>query len=152
MKTAILSMLIVFMLSLVATAETVKVTTRENAVRGECRFFAPVKLKVSLGDELTVKGRKGDWIQVGTKGINGCIHKSAVESRNFAASGRKTGGDGASSDEVSLAGKGFNPQVEASYRKSGKNLNYAAVDEIAKFTTSEKSLETFVQQGGLKQP
>jgi hypothetical protein len=152
MKTIVLSMLIVFMLSLVAAAETVQVTTRDNAVREDCRFFAPVKLKVSLGEELSVKGRKGDWIQVTAKGVSGCIHKSAVESRSFAASGRKGAAGGMSSDEVSLAGKGFNPQVEASYRKSGKNLNYAAVDEIMKFTASEKSLETFVQQGGLKQP
>lgn len=152
MKTVVLSILIVFMLCLGAAAETVQVTTRDNAVRGECRFFAPVKLKVSLGDELTVKGHKGDWLQVSAKGVNGCIHKSAVESRTFTASGRKGAGSGTSADEVSLAGKGFNPQVEAGYRKSGKNLNYAAVDEISKFAVSEKSLETFVQQGGLKQP
>ena len=114
--------------------------------------IAPVKLKVSLGDQLTVKGRKGDWYLVSAKGVNGCIHKSAVEARNFASSGRKASTGGASADEVSLAGKGFNPQVEAGYRKSDKNLNYAAVDEIVKFTVSEKSLESFVLQGGLILP
>jgi hypothetical protein len=145
-------MLIVFLLCLGASAETVKVTTRENAVRGECRFFAPVKLKVSLGDVLTVTGRKGDWILVTAKGTKGCIHKSAVESRSFASAGKGAATGGASADEVSLAGKGFNPQVEAGYRKSGKNLNYGAVDEISRYAVSEKSLETFVQQGGLKQP
>ena len=135
-----------------AAAQTVKVTTRENAVRGDCRFFAPVKLKVSLGDTLAVKGRKGDWYLVSAKGVNGCIHKSAVESRTFSASGRGASSGGTSVDEVSLAGKGFNPQVEAGYRKSGKNLNYTAVDEIVKLTVGEKSLETFVLQGGLIQP
>jgi len=152
MKTVIVAMLIVFMLSLTAAAETVRVTTKDNAVRSDCRFFAPVKLKVSLGDQLTVKGRKGDWFLVSAKGVNGCIHKSAVESRTFSASGRGGKGGGTSADEVSLAGKGFNPQVEAGYRKSGKNLNYAAVDEIIRYTVSEKSLEAFVLQGGLKQP
>jgi hypothetical protein len=152
MKTIVLSMLVVFMMSLSAMAETVKVTTRDNAVRSDCRFFAPVKLKVVLGDALTVSGYKGDWIQVSAKGVKGCIHKSAVESRSFAAAGKGAAAGGTSADEVSLAGKGFNPQVEAGYRKSGKNLNYAAVDEISKYSVSEKSLETFVQQGGLKQP
>ncbi len=135
-----------------AAAETIRVTTRENAVRGDCRFFAPVKLKVALGDLLTVKGRKGDWYLVSARGVNGCIHKSAVESRRFASSGRGAATGGSSADEVSLAGKGFNPQVEAGYRKSGKNLNYAAVDEIVRITVDEKSLETFVLQGGLVQP
>src|SRR5512133_540516 len=152
MKTYIFIIALVSMTCMSAAAETVKVTTRENAVRSECRFFAPVKLKVSLGDTLTVKGRKGDWFLVSAKGVNGCIHKSAVVSRSFAASGRGAAGGGASADEVSLAGKGFNPQVEAGYRKSGKDLNYAAVDEIVKFTVSEKSLESFVLQGGLIQP
>ena len=152
MKTIITLITLLGMTNLSVAAETVQVTTRENAVRGECRFFAPVKLKVSLGDRLTVKGRKGDWYLVSAKGINGCIHKSAVEERSFAASGRGGSGGGAAADEVSLAGKGFNPQVEAGYRKSAKGLNYAAVDEIVKFTVSEKSLETFVLQGGLLQP
>jgi len=133
-------------------AETLQVTTRENAVRSDCRFFAPVRLKVSLGDRLTVKGRKGDWYLVSAKGVNGCIHKSAVEARNFAAAGRGAASGGTSADEVSLAGKGFNPQVEAGYRKSNKNLNYAAVDEIVRFKVSEKNLELFVLQGGLTQP
>jgi hypothetical protein len=152
MKTTILVILLCSLFCLTAAAETLKVTTRENAVRGDCRFFAPVRLKVSLGDQLTVKGRKGDWYLVSAKGVNGCIHKSAVESRSFAASGRRASTGGASADEVSLAGKGFNPQVEAGYRKSGKDLNYAAVDEISRISVSEKSLETFVLQGGLVQP
>ena len=151
MKTIVLSILAVFSFCLPVAAETIQVTTKENAVRSDCRFFAPVKLKVSLGDLLTVKGRKGDWYQVSAKGVNGCIHKSAVENRTFSASGRK-GAGGASADEVSLAGKGFNPQVEAGYRKSSKNLNYQAVDEIIKYSVSDKSLEAFVLQGGLKQP
>ena len=152
MKTTIIVILLVSLSCLTAAAETVQVTTRENAVRGDCRFFAPVKLKVSLGDQLTVKGRKGDWYLVSAKGVNGCIHKSAVESRSFASSGRRAATGGASADEVSLAGKGFNPQVEAGYRKSGKGLNYAAVDEIARTSVSETSLESFVLQGGLIQP
>ena len=152
MKTAIIAILLCSLCCLTAAAETIQVTTRENAVRSDCRFFAPVKLKVSLGDQLTVKGRKGDWYLVSARGVSGCIHKSAVESRNFASSGRKASTGGASVDEVSLAGKGFNPQVEAGYRKADKNLNYAAVDEIVKYTVSENSLETFVLQGGLILP
>lgn len=152
MKTFIIFIALFSVTCLPAAAETVKVTTRENAVRGDCRFFAPVKLKVSLGDRLTVSGRKGDWYLVSAKGISGCIHKSAVESRSFSAAGRGASAGGTSADEVSLAGKGFNPQVEAGYRKSGKGLNYSAVDEIIRFSVSEKDLEAFVYQGGLVQP
>lgn len=152
MKTTILVILLSSLFCLTAAAETVQVTTRENAVRKECRFFAPVKLKVTLGDRLTVKGRKGDWYLVSARGVNGCIHKSAVESRSFASAGRGAASGGTSADEVSLAGKGFNPQVEAGYRKSNKELNYAAVDEIVRIQPNENALESFVSQGGLIQP
>lgn len=152
MRTIIIAILLCSLSCLTAAAETIQVTTRENAVRSECRFFAPVKLKVVLGDRLTVRGRKGDWYLVSAKGVNGCIHKSAVESRSFAAAGKGARSGGTSADEVSLAGKGFNPQVEAGYRKSGKGLNYAAVDEISRIAVDEKSLESFVVQGGLIQP
>jgi hypothetical protein len=152
MRTDFIIILLCSLFCQTASAETIRVTTRENAVRGECRFFAPVKLKVSLGDLLTVKGRKGDWYLVSAKGVNGCIHKSAVESRSFAKAGRGAASGGTSADEVSLAGKGFNPQVEAGYRKSNKNLNYAAVDEIVRIQVNEKVLESFVLQGGLIQP
>jgi hypothetical protein len=152
MKTTLITIMLCSLFCLPAAAESVQVTTRENAVRSECRFFAPVKLKVALGDQLTVKGRQGDWYLVSTKGVNGCIHKSAVESSSFSAAGRGAAAGGTSADEVSLAGKGFNSQVEAGYRTSNKNLNYAAVDEITKFRISEKSLELFVVRGGLIQP
>jgi hypothetical protein len=152
MKTTVIVILLCSLSCLDASAETLRVTTRENAVRSDCRFFAPVKRKVSLGDQLTVKGRKGDWYLVSAKGVNGCIHKSAVESRSFAAAGRGAASGGTSADEVSLAGKGFNPQVEAGYRKSNKDLNYAAVDEITLIQVGEKSLESFVEQGGLILP
>ena len=67
MKTTLIAILLCSILSVSAGAETVQVTTRENAVRSDCRFFAPVKLKVVLGDRLTVNSRKGDWLQVGAK-------------------------------------------------------------------------------------
>jgi len=152
MKTTLIAILLCSMLSVTAAAETVTVTTRENAVRNDCRFFAPVKLKVQLGDRLTVNGHKGDWFLVSAKGVNGCIHKSAVEERNFSSTGRGAAVAGTSSDEVSLAGKGFNPQVEAGYRTSGKNLNYAAVDEISRLSVSDKKLDLSIRQGGLIQP
>jgi hypothetical protein len=153
MKTILITILLCSLMCLSAAAETIRVTTRENAVRSECRFFAPVKLKVALGDSLNVSGRKGDWFLVSVKGVNGCIHKSAVENRNFSAAGHGAAAGAASADEVSLAGKGFNPQVEAEYRKSGTNLNYAAVDEIGRLSVvNDKKLETFIKQGGLIQP
>lgn len=145
-------LLISLLATLDAAAETVSVVTRDNAIRSESRFFAPVRAKVRFGDRLTVTGRKGDWYQVSAKGVSGWVHKSAVESRSYSVSGRGRSAGGVSADEVSLAGKGFNPQVEAGYRNANKNLNYGTVDEIERLAVGEKNLETFIRQGGLIQP
>lgn len=145
-------LLISLLATLDAAAETVSVVTRDNAIRSESRFFAPVRAKVRFGDRLTVTGRKGDWYQVSAKGVSGWVHKSAVESRSYSVSGRGRSAGGVSADEVSLVGKGFNPQVEAGYRNANKNLNYGTVDEIERLAVGEKNLETFIRQGGLIQP
>lgn len=55
---------------------------------------------------------------------------------------------GASSDEVALAGKGFNAQVEAKMKADGK-LDYTWVDRMAAFQVSEDQIALFRAQGKL---
>jgi len=55
---------------------------------------------------------------------------------------------GVSSDEVALAGKGFNEQVEAKLRKEGK-LDYTWVDRMAKFNAGADQIMKFRMQGHL---
>jgi len=138
---------------LLHAAESARVVTRENAIRQECRFFSPVKAKVKYNDQLAILSRAGDWRKVSFRGVTGCIHKSAVtEGSVKLSSGLGGKGRGASSDEVSLAGKGFNPQVEASYKNSHPGLNYAGVDAIEHYGVSDETLQAFMMKGGLTAP
>jgi hypothetical protein len=41
---------------------------QENAVREDCRFFAPVKLMGALGETLQTTGQQGDWYSVQVRG------------------------------------------------------------------------------------
>lgn len=155
MKTriVILSLIIVFFIASLAFAETAKVITRENAIRNDCRFFSPVKAKVKHNDELEIISQAGDWFRVKFGNVKGCIHKSAIEKKEFSLTGlfgtktRDTSGD-----EVALAGKGFNPQVESSYKKKHPELDFTMVDRIEGYTVPEKKLESFMREGGLKLP
>lgn len=134
-------------------AETARVVTRENAIRQECRFFSPVKAKVKFNDQLVILSRVGDWRKVSYRGVTGCVHKSAVTEGSVSLSGGLGGkGRGASSDEVSLAGKGFNPQVEASYKNRHPGLNYAGVDTVEHYAVSDETLQAFMMKGGLTAP
>jgi hypothetical protein len=58
----------------------------------------------------------------------------------------------ASEDEVALAGKGFNPQVEESYKRKHAELDFNKVDRIEKFKIPEDELVIFIRDGGLDQP
>ncbi len=152
MKTFILITYLLCVAVTFAHAENVRVTVKENTIRGDCRFYAPVKLRVRAGDMLTVIGKSGDWYRVSFKGVSGCIHRGAVESRTYAVTGSGGRQGGASRDEVSLAGKGFNPEVEKSYRSSNPTLDFSAVDSLEKITVDEGQLRNFIDKGGLNLP
>ena len=148
-----ISFLVCIFTSVSVCAGTARIITKENAIREDCRFFAPVKAKVRYSETVEIISSEGDWFRVRYKGISGCIHKSALEEKKFTFSGF-TGpqSQAASGDEVALAGKGFNLSVEQSFKKSHPELNYQTVDMIENYSISEDDLRKFMINGGLNQP
>lgn len=141
--------LVIALPSVSSSAETVRVVTKENAIREDCRFLAPVKNKVYYGDELEVSVKDGDWFRVKFRNVKGCINKNAVTDRIVALSDVSAKGHTASSNEVALAGKGFNPEVEKSYRGRHPELDFNAVNSIEEYGISEEPLKIFITTGGL---
>lgn len=134
-------------------AETLKVIVREGAIREQCKFLSPVKARVNYNDEVEVTGKEGDWLRVKFKKVTGCIHKSAVETKSFSLSGIfGSKGKTASKDEVALAGKGFNPQVEDSFRRKHPELSFQTVDRIERIHVSDDELREFIRTGSLQPP
>jgi uncharacterized protein YraI len=151
---AIIALFSAVLLTSLAYAETVRVSTRENSIRKDCAFFSPVVISVKSGDSLQVFSRTGDWLRVSFRGKRGCIHKSAVEEKKVGLSGLLGGlttGE-TTEDEVSLAGKGFNPQVEDSYKRQNPELQFKTVDRIEGFGVSNAELRGFMEEGGLRLP
>lgn len=154
-RTVIAVVLIILLSPVLIFADQAVVITKENAVREYCRFFAPVKAPVQYNDLLDIVSPQGDWFKVKYKAIEGCIHKTAIEKRTASFSGTTFPGKGAgtvSENEAALAGKGFNPQVEASYRKKYPEMKYSFVDSIEHDKVSEKEVAVFIISGGLNQP
>ncbi|HBR20972.1 MAG TPA: hypothetical protein DD713_00140 [Nitrospiraceae bacterium] len=134
-------------------ADTARVITKESAIRADCKFFSPVRAKVKYNDTLEIISQEGDWFRVKFKNTKGCIHKSAIEEKTFKLSGLLgSRPQSATADEVSLAGKGFNPQVENSYKKKHPNLDFRTVDRIGEYTVSEGEMQSFITSGGLNLP
>jgi len=51
--------------------------------------------------------------------------------------------------EIALAGKGFNEEVEAQYRKSNKNLDYTWINQMETMKVSPEQVEDFIAGGNL---
>lgn len=114
------------------------------------KFIGSTAGTLSRGDSLKVKQVKGDWYRVEGKAA-GWIHKTNVVEGKVALSTKPgAGGSGASRDEVELAGRGFTPQIEGSYREANPQLDFAHVDAIEKVNLDPAELEAFVAEGGLQ--
>lgn len=135
-----------WLLPAAALAATVTVLVSETAVRKKPQFFAPSAGTARLGQSFDAEGPENGWYKVGGR-LDGYIHASAVTARKVKASGDSVGG-GASAEEVTLAGKGFNAQVEKSYAKDGK-ADFAGVDAMEKRGYAEAAVLQFMREGGL---
>ncbi len=138
-------------LAVLLLAETVVVKVQTTSLRKEPKFYAASVAALKAGDSLTKLSVQGGWVQVKTSsGVVGWVHSSAVETKKFNLT--SVGGTmktQASANEVALAGKGFNKQVEDSYKAKHAGANFAAVDRMLKITVSPAEVEIFVKKGKL---
>ena len=135
-------------------AETLKVERPDMQLYQAPNFGSTSLGPVPVGSEVTVLSRSGDWVQVNYQEKQGWLHKLAfpqAKGPGLKLPGLLTGGPvrETKSDEVALAGKGFSPELEASYRQKNPSLNYAQVDQIERFRVNSTQLAAFIKEGGL---
>jgi len=153
MRSLLLTLFIIVNSTLYLKAETAVIVTKENALRADCKFFSPLKSKVRYNDVIDVLSQQGDWYKVRFQGTEGCIHKSAIEKKSVSLSNLVgVGNQSASAEEVALAGKGFNPQVEKEYKEQNLGLNYSSVSKIEEYEVSEMEIRKFIENGKLNMP
>jgi hypothetical protein len=78
--------------------------------------------------------------------LSGWTASANLSSKRVVAAGNA---GSASAREVALAGKGFNQEVENTYKAKG-TLNYADVDKTERMTVSQNDLKSFLDDGRLK--
>lgn len=142
-STRILALAALAALPAAAIAATVTVLVQETAVRKKPQFYAPSAATARLGQTFEAEGPENGWY----KTSRGYIHGSAVTAKKVKVGGDSVGG-GASAEEVTLAGKGFNAQVEKQYAKDGKG-DFGAVDSMERRGYGEETVLQFMREGGL---
>ena len=130
------------------------VQVQSGQIRATPTFLGKVLGTLAYGVSVEILQIKGDWLQVkAAQGQVGWVHKSALTTKRVSMSaGTSTAKSTASSDELALAGKGFNSDVEREYKAKNKNLNFDAVDRMEKLKIPATEMQAFLTTGAVKPP
>jgi uncharacterized protein YgiM (DUF1202 family) len=152
-----LGLTLVLLLPATGWGEVLTVAQPQQSLYPDPDFASTPIASVPEGTELNVETQAGDWYKVEYQGKKGWINRQAFGRPQAAASKFSLSGllfgkpvKETSSDEVALAGKGFTPEVENSYRAKHPNLNFAQVDKVETFTVPPAKLQAFIKAGDLK--
>jgi hypothetical protein len=137
-------------------AEVLKVGQPNQSLYPDPDFASAPMAPVPVGAEVNVESQAGDWYKVEYQGKTGWINRQAFPAPSggsqFSLPGLLFGTPvkQTSSDEVALAGKGFTPEVESSYRAKHPEMNFALVDRIDGYRVNPAKLQAFIKEGDLK--
>jgi hypothetical protein len=131
----------------ISRGQTTWISAKTVTLKSSTGFFASNRGTVSYGDEMYVLQISGKWAEVRSStnsSLTGWMASANITTKRVLPSTGST----TSASEVALAGKGFNQEVEDTY-KAGGSLNYADVDRTEAIVVSQDELFRFVTEGRL---
>ena len=147
----IATVLVLALVQGVSAAGTMSVQIKKGVLKSLPSFLGQNVGTVTYGDRVTPLMRDGAWIKVLTPSQQGWLHETALtDKRIVLQSGSTRAASGVSSDEIMLAGKGFNSQVEAKYREENPKLRFDRVDAMEHYSVSPETERRFAERGRLK--
>ncbi len=145
------------LLALVTTAGhtdlgLMSVQVKEGQLRATPSFLGAITGQVAYGERVEALQQQGDWINVKNRSSqSGWIHQSALTKKQVTLGvGAQGGPSGTTSQEIALAGKGFNADVESQYRRAHAGADYASVDRMETIRVSQTEIAQFIKDGALK--
>jgi len=142
----------VFFIAVLAEAQvgagrTMFVMTKTVQLKASTARLAGTVATLNYGDQITVvqvDGKFAEVVSVENPALSGWSALDNFTTKKIIAGNTAT----ASAKEIALAGKGFNQEVENSYRSNGE-LNYTDVDKMESFTIDDDDLLRFLEAGFL---
>lgn len=123
--------------------ETRYVNVQNAEVKEKSSSFSKVLIVLNYADSVSLIEDNGKWAKISINGQQGFINSSSLTKRKIRSSGFS-----ASASELSLAGKGFNEEIEKSYKKSS-NTDFTEVDKMETIIIDDKKLLRFIYGGKL---
>lgn len=134
------------------------VSVKQSIVRNSPSFLGAVVARVNYEQQLTITSKDKDWWQVEVDNQPGWIHHSAISTElvqrtssveSFQSSDSTDEVNREQSENITLAGKGFNKETEAEYAKANSSLNFNQVDIMENRSLDGFSIDQFASEGGL---
>ena len=144
--------LIALAVTTLADGPVTSVQVKTGQIRATPSFLGKVVSPVNYGERLQVLEQQGDWSRVtAAGGQTGWVHNSALTKKKIAMSaGGQNAQTGASADEMALAGKGFNSDVEADFKAKNQNVDFTWVDKMEKIKVAPEAMQRFLSEGGIQ--
>ncbi len=131
---------------------TMSVQVKEGQLRATPSHLGTIVARATYGSQVMVLEEQGAWkrVSLGSGKKQGWMHNTALTNKRIALkAGQSNVGTSVTRDEIALAGKGFNEEVEAQYRKSNKNLDYTWINKMEASKVSQEQMEDFISSGRL---
>lgn len=127
------------------------VQVKDAPVRETPAFAGKIVGSLAYGDRVTVLETRGAWNKVSLSGgTAGWLHSSALSAKKIVLkAGQEQAQVGASGDELALAGKGFNSDVEAQFKSKHKDIDFSVIDKMEKIKISTSEMQAFLTEGGV---
>ena len=132
-------------------ADSLVVKVKTTSLKEEPVFYSNTVAVLNSGEQLEKLAEQKGWYKIRTQdNREGWLHSSAVKIKKFSlVAADKPVESGASAEEVALAGKGFNQQVEEKYRADNPGVSFAAVDNMLALEVTPEQLKAFLENGRL---
>ena len=138
--------------ALAAAPQTMNVQIRSAVLRANPTPLGRPVGALSFGESVNVRQTSGSWLQVqAASGAAGWVHQSALARKeSVIRAGDTNVSAAASAQEVSLAMKGFTPEVEREYRLQHGNVDFTWVDRMEACKVTDEQAARFLAEGGVK--
>ena len=133
-----------------AEIKSMSVQVRTGPLRATPSFLGKIVATLNYADTVQVLQEQGEWREVSAAGRQGWIHQSALSSKKITLkAGSENVNTAASGEELALAGKGFNSDVEADFKKKNQKIDFTWIDRMEKIKIGPQEMLDFLNEGGL---
>jgi SH3-like domain-containing protein len=139
-------------LALAAGPAMMSVQVKSGQVREQPSFLGKVTVLLNYGARVQVVEQQGDWSRVTAPGgQTGWMHTSALTKKKLVMKAGDQSVQGpASGEELALAGKGFNSDVEADFKAKHQEIDFTWVNKMEQMKVAPEVMQQFLKDGGIQ--